>query len=52
MKKQSLHGTPGAGTRDMVQVALFAALIVALAFLPFIGYIPLGFTRPLPFTFP
>ena len=45
MKKQSLHGTPGAGTRDMVQVALFAALIVALAFLPFIGYIPLGFTK-------
>ena len=38
------HG-PGASTRGLVQVALFAALIVALAFLPFVGYIPLGFTK-------
>lgn len=29
----------------MVQVALFAALIIILAFTPFLGYIPLGFTR-------
>ena len=29
----------------LVQVALFAALIVILAFTPFLGYIPLGFTR-------
>lgn len=26
-------------------MAIFAALIVVLAFTPFIGYIPLGFTR-------
>ena len=31
--------------RDRVQVALFAALIIILAFTPFLGYIPLGFTR-------
>ena len=52
MKKQSLHGTPGAGTRDMVQVALFAALIVALAFLPLSGISRWALPRPLPFTFP
>ena len=45
MNKLSAHANPGSGARDMVQVALFAALIVALAFLPFIGYIPLGFTK-------
>ncbi len=32
-------------TRGMAQVALFAALIVLMAFTPFLGYIPLGFTR-------
>lgn len=32
-------------TLGMVQVALFAALIIILAFTPFLGYIPLGFTR-------
>ena len=32
-------------TRDLVQLALFAALIIIMAFTPFIGYIPLGFTR-------
>ncbi len=30
---------------SMVQLALFSALILLLAFTPFIGYIPLGFTR-------
>lgn len=29
----------------LVQVALFAALIIIMAFTPFLGYIPLGFTR-------
>lgn len=29
----------------LVQTALFAALIVIMAFTPFLGYIPLGFTR-------
>jgi uncharacterized membrane protein len=32
-------------TLGMVQVALFSALIIILAFTPFLGYIPLGFTR-------
>ena len=32
-------------TLGMVQVALFAALIIIMAFTPFLGYIPLGFTR-------
>ncbi|MBE7022738.1 MAG: ECF transporter S component [Ruminococcaceae bacterium] len=30
---------------NLVQLALFAALIFLMAFTPFIGYIPLGFTR-------
>ena len=34
-----------AQTLGMVQVALFEALIIILAFTPFLGYIPLGFTR-------
>ncbi|MGO5052702.1 ECF transporter S component [Lachnospiraceae bacterium LCP25S3_G4] len=34
-----------AKTLGMVQVALFSAIIVILAFTPFLGYIPLGFTR-------
>jgi len=32
-------------TLGLIQVALFAALIFVLAFTPFLGYIPLGFTR-------
>lgn len=32
-------------TLGMVQVAVFTALVVILAFTPMIGYIPLGFTR-------
>ena len=32
-------------TLKMVQVALFAAIIIIMAFTPFLGYIPLGFTR-------
>ncbi len=32
-------------TLNTVQLALFAALILLMAFTPFIGYIPLGFTR-------
>ena len=34
-----------AKTLGLVQVALFAALIIIMAFTPFLGYIPLGFTR-------
>lgn len=32
-------------TKGLTQVALFAALIFLMAFTPFLGYIPLGFTR-------
>lgn len=32
-------------SKGMVQTALFAALIILMAFTPFLGYIPLGFTR-------
>lgn len=32
-------------TTGMVQVALFAALIIIMAVTPMLGYIPLGFTR-------
>ena len=35
----------GQSSLGMVQTALFAALIVALSVLPFVGYIPLGFTN-------
>ena len=35
---------PG-GTMSMVQVAIFGAVICVMAFTPFLGYIPLGFTR-------
>ena len=32
-------------TVGMVQVALFAALIIIMSVTPMLGYIPLGFTR-------
>ena len=32
-------------TTALVQLALFSAIIILLAFTPFIGYIPLGFTK-------
>ncbi len=32
-------------TLSIVQVGLFSAIIVIMAFTPFLGYIPLGFTR-------
>ena len=42
--KKSVAGT-SARTLGMVQVAMFATLIIIMAFTPFLGYIPLGFTR-------
>ena len=36
---------PHSQVLGLVQVALFAALINIMAFTPFLGYIPLGFTR-------
>lgn len=32
-------------TTSLVEVALFTAIVFALSFIPFIGYIPLGFTK-------
>lgn len=32
-------------TKSIVEVALFGAIVMVLAFTPFLGYIPLGFTR-------
>ena len=44
-----MAGSRPAGSRysvkSMVQVAIFGAIICILAFTPFLGYIPLGFTR-------
>lgn len=34
-----------ANTGELVQLALLGAIIIILAFTPFLGYIPLGFTR-------
>lgn len=44
MKQQS-NSDRRSKTLRLVQVALFAALIIIMAFTPFLGYIPLGFTR-------
>lgn len=32
-------------SRGLVQLALFSAIIIAMAMVPFLGYIPLGFMR-------
>ncbi|MFI3172869.1 MAG: ECF transporter S component [Eubacteriales bacterium] len=39
------QNTRSSKTLGLVQVAMFSAIIVILAFTPFLGYIPLGFTR-------
>ena len=39
------HITSMKKTKDLVQMGIFSALIFVLAFTPFVGYIPLGFTR-------
>lgn len=44
MKRQT-NTDRRSNTLGLVQVALFAALIIIMAFTPFLGYIPLGFTR-------
>ncbi len=43
--KKNTTSTTMSKTKGLVQMAVFSALIVILAFTPFIGYIPLGFTR-------
>ncbi|MBR5154997.1 MAG: ECF transporter S component [Clostridia bacterium] len=40
MTKRSKNDTVG-----LVQLALFGAIVILIAFTPFIGYIPLGFTK-------
>lgn len=45
MNQTSNRTTSMSRTKGLVQMAIFSALIVVLAFTPFIGYIPLGFTR-------
>lgn len=32
-------------TKELVQLSIFASLVIVMAFTPFVGYIPLGFTR-------
>ena len=43
--KNQTQGSNLSKVRGMIQVALFSAIIIIMAFTPFIGYIPLGFTR-------
>lgn len=47
IKSNTAKRTRGAGssTRKLAMTALFSALILLMAFTPFLGYIPLGFTR-------
>ena len=45
MNNTQTGSKPNTQVKGMVQVALFAALIIIMAFTPFLGYIPLGFTR-------
>ena len=45
MKQTANSGKPRTRAQSVAEVAIFAALILLLAFTPFIGYIPLGFTR-------
>ena len=44
-KKNNQHVTTMQRTKGLVQMGIFSALIFVLAFTPFVGYIPLGFTR-------
>ena len=39
------HGRPSHGVSQMVYVSLFAAIIVVMSSVPFLGYIPLGIIR-------
>lgn len=42
---KTVRAGSSAKTMSVVQIALFAAVIVVMAFTPFLGFIPLGFTR-------
>lgn len=43
--KRNSNVTSMERTKGLVQMGIFSALIFVLAFTPFVGYIPLGFTR-------
>lgn len=45
MNNLQSRNTSSQRTLGLVQLALFSGIIVIMAFTPFIGYIPLGFTR-------
>lgn len=45
MKKTNTAVKTTSQTKGLAQTALFSALIMLMAFTPFLGYIPLGFTR-------
>lgn len=45
MNNISTRNASSQRTLGLVQLALFSGIIVIMAFTPFIGYIPLGFTR-------
>lgn len=45
MNQTKAGAKPRTQVLGLVQAALFAALIIIMAFTPFLGYIPLGFTR-------
>ena len=46
------HGRPSRGVSQMVYVSLFAAIIVVMSSVPFLGYIPLGIIRATTFHIP
>lgn len=43
--KESFMNNQQEKTKDLVQLSLFSGIIIVMAFTPFLGYIPLGFTR-------
>lgn len=43
--KNTNQSSNTSNTKALAQTALFSALIILMAFTPFLGYIPLGFTR-------
>jgi len=45
MKNNTSNVNTTSQTKALAQTALFTALIILMAFTPFLGYIPLGFTR-------
>ena len=44
-EENQMNQSRNSKTLGLVQIAMFSAIIIILAFTPFLGYIPLGFTR-------